>query len=106
MVKESVSNKVNRKIFFNSKKKLHTNQHGRVVDLRVFNKTMILLKLAGYKMIMTNITSLHIQGPVSQKSRNFPVLSDSGATISFISSQRRGSKPPNFAILLVFLTLK
>ena len=30
----------------------------------------------------------------------------SGATIPFISSQRRGSKPSNFAILLVFLTLK
>ena len=29
----------------------------------------------------------------------------SGATISFISSQRQGSKPSNFAILLVFLTL-
>ena len=29
-----------------------------------------------------------------------------GATIPFISSQRRGSKPSNFAILLVFLTLK
>ena len=28
------------------------------------------------------------------------------ATISVISSQRRGSKPSNFAILLVFLTLK
>ena len=31
---------------------------------------------------------------------------NSGATIPFISSQRRGSKPPNFAILLVFLTLR
>ena len=30
----------------------------------------------------------------------------SGATIPFISSQRRGSKPSNFAILLAFLTLK
>ena len=30
----------------------------------------------------------------------------SGATIPFISSQRRGSKPSNFAILLVCLTLK
>ena len=30
----------------------------------------------------------------------------SGATIPFISSQRRGSKPSNFAILLVFLILK
>ena len=30
----------------------------------------------------------------------------SGATIPSISSQRRGSKPPNFAILLVFLILK
>ena len=30
----------------------------------------------------------------------------SGATIPFISSQRRGSKPSNFAVLLVFLTLK
>ena len=30
----------------------------------------------------------------------------SGATIAFISSQRRGSKPSNFAILLVFLILK
>ena len=30
----------------------------------------------------------------------------SGATIPFISSQRRGSKPSNFAILLVFLKLK
>ena len=30
----------------------------------------------------------------------------SGATIPFISSQRRGSKPSNFAIFLVFLTLK
>ena len=28
----------------------------------------------------------------------------SGATIHFLSSQRRGSKPLNFAILLVFLT--
>ena len=30
----------------------------------------------------------------------------SGATIPFISWQCRGSKPPNFASLLVFLTLK
>ena len=30
----------------------------------------------------------------------------SGATIPFTSSQRRGSKLSNFAILLVFLTLK
>ena len=30
----------------------------------------------------------------------------SGATIRFISWQCRGSKPPNFASLLVFLTLK
>ena len=30
----------------------------------------------------------------------------SGATIPFISSQRRGSKPSNFAVLLIFLTLK
>ena len=30
----------------------------------------------------------------------------SGAIIPFISLQRRGSKPPNIAILLVFLTLK
>ena len=30
----------------------------------------------------------------------------SGATIPFISSQRRGCKPSNFAILLAFLTLK
>ena len=30
----------------------------------------------------------------------------SGATISLISSQHRGSKPSNFAILLVFSTLK
>ena len=30
----------------------------------------------------------------------------SGATIAFISTQCRGSRPSNFAILLVFLTLK
>ena len=30
----------------------------------------------------------------------------SGATIRFMSAQRRGSRPSNFAILLVFLTLK
>ena len=30
----------------------------------------------------------------------------SGATIPFVSSQRRGSKPSNFAILLIFLILK
>ena len=30
------------------------NQHGRVVDPGVFNKTIILLGLAGYKMIITN----------------------------------------------------
>ena len=30
----------------------------------------------------------------------------SGTTIPFISSQRRGSKPSNFAILLIFLILK
>ena len=43
--------------------------------------------------------------PVSQKSRELfgPI---SGATIPFISSQRRGSKPSNFAILFVFLTSK
>ena len=37
----------------------------------------------------------------------FPILFGpiSAATISFISSQRRDSKPSNFAILLVFLTL-
>ena len=32
--------------------------------------------------------------------------STSGATIPVISSQRQGSKPSNFAVLLVFLTLK
>ena len=41
-----------------------------------------------------------ILGPVSRKSRNF-----SGHTTPFISSQRRGSKPSNLAILLVFLAL-
>ena len=30
------------------------NQHGGVVDRGVFNKTIILLGLAGYKMIITN----------------------------------------------------
>ena len=30
----------------------------------------------------------------------------SGATISFISSQRQGSKPSNLAFLLAFLALK
>ena len=30
----------------------------------------------------------------------------SGTTIPFISSQRRGSKPSNFAVLLIFLILK
>ena len=39
-------------------------------------------------------------GPVSQKSRNFSGL------LRVISSQRRGSKPSNIAILLVFLPLK
>ena len=28
--------------------------HGRVVDPGVFNKTIIILGLAGYKMIITN----------------------------------------------------
>ena len=43
------------------------NQDGRVVDPGVFNKTIILLGLAGYKMIIINSTnearylSLHIQ---------------------------------------------
>ena len=45
------------------------------------------------------------QRPVSQKSRNFSGLFRV-YRIPFISSQRRGSKPSNFAILLVFLTLK
>ena len=31
------------------------NQHGRVVDPGVFNKIIILLGLAGYKMIITNL---------------------------------------------------
>ena len=30
----------------------------------------------------------------------------SGATIAFLSSQRRGSRPSNFAVFLVFLVLK
>ena len=42
------------------------------------------------------------QEPISQKSRNFSGLCHN----SFISSQRRGSKPSNFAIPLVFLRLK
>ena len=39
---------------------------------------------------------------------NDPTLfgSISGTTIPFISSQRRGSEPSNFAILLVFVTFK
>lgn len=46
------------------------------------------------------IISAHeiILGTVSKKSRNFSCL--------FISSQRGGSKPSNFAILLVFIKLK
>ena len=43
--------------------------------------------------------------PVSQKSRNF-FGSLSGAAIRFISSQRWGSNPSSFAVLLVFHTLK
>ena len=43
-------------------------------------------------------------GPLSRVPKLFgPIL---GATITFISSQRRGSKPSNFTILSVFLTSK
>ena len=45
------------------------------------------------------------QWPVSQKSRKFSGLFRV-PQFSFVSSQRRGSKPSNLAILLVFLTLK
>ena len=76
MVKEHVSNKANWKHFCTSEKKRPTkagfwtgmdrdkDQHGRVVDPGVFNETIILLGLAGYKMITTNSAgylSLHIQ---------------------------------------------
>lgn len=46
------------------------------------------------------------RGPVSQKSPNSVFVPISGATIPFISAQRRGSQPSNWAILLVFLTKK
>ena len=48
-----------------------------------------------------------LRGPVACFSK-VPKLFEpiSGATIPFISSQRRGSKLSNFAILLVFPTLK
>ena len=50
---------------------------------------------------------LSLLGPGARFSK-VPKLfgSISGATITFISSQRRGSKPSDFAILLVFLILK
>lgn len=35
-------------------KKRFLNQHGRVIDPGVFNKTIILLGLDGYKIIITN----------------------------------------------------
>ena len=35
-------------------KKRFLNQHGRVIDPGVFNKTIILLRLDGYKIIITN----------------------------------------------------
>ena len=49
----------------------------------------------------------YCHGPVDCFSK-FPKVFGpiSGATIPFLSSKRRGSKPLNFAILLVFLTLK
>ena len=47
---------------------------------------------------------LGIRGLFLKSSETFgPIL---GATIPFVSSQRLGSKPSKFAILLVFLTLK
>ena len=46
----------------------------------------------------------HLEASFSKVSNLFGLIS--GATIPFTSSQRRGSKPSNFAIHLVFLTLK
>ena len=60
MVKERVSNKASCKHFYSSEikkmadKKRFLNQHGRVIDPGVFNKTIILLRLDGYKIIITN----------------------------------------------------
>ena len=52
------------------------------------------LPFEGTKRIMSPETRPKSFGPIS------------GTTIPFISSQRRGSKPSNFAILLIFLILK
>ena len=45
-----------------------------------------------------------MQGPVFRNFRNFS--GQFGATIPVISSQRQGSKPPNFAIFYVFSYIK
>ena len=65
-----------------------------------FNKVSSQVETISWKNWETTVL-----GPVSQKSPKLfgPI---SGATIAFIPLQRQGSKPSNFSILLVFLTLK
>ena len=61
MVKESISNKARRKHVCSSEKKKATKtvldqnkiNMEELLILEFFNKTMILLELAGYKMIIT-----------------------------------------------------
>ena len=69
-------------------------------------RTLKMIK--GEKDIVFNSRSLaeklRARACSSKVSKLFEPIS--GATIPSISSQRRGSKPSNFAILLVFLTLK
>ena len=88
--------------FFNGwKRVINFNEPIRPLWRVLHKVTGIIHKL--YWGLLGNWELVYIAEPtgVYQKSRNFSV-----ATILFISSPRRGSKPSNFVIFLVFLTLK
>ena len=61
-----------------------------------------------FRIVALLFESMPFRNPVDARFLKVPKLfgPNSGATIPFISSQCRASKPSNFAILLVFLTLK
>ena len=62
-------------------------------------------RFQGKKKIMSSEMRAKRFGGLFLK-RHETFLAYLGATIPFISSQRQGSKPSNFGILLVFLTVK
>ena len=82
----------------------HTEVHALDLHL-VITRWQVWLQTRICRCILLGITVWTSYRGLSLKSpETFRSLS--GATIPFISSQRRGSKPSNFALLLIFLILK